>query len=152
MSDTTEKKDTLLPHGAHNGGLSNPDVDHLDTKDFWKACTEHRLIVQQCGNCDRHRFPPQPICFNCQSLEFEWREKSQEGTVYSYAVATHPVHPSLIDRLPYVIILVEIDEADGERIMGNYLGDVAELEIGQRVRITWEDVEPGLTLPQWDKV
>lgn len=140
---------TLLLHGIENGGLSNPDVNHPDTKEFWTACTEHRLIIQRCGECGRHRFPPQPICFNCQSLEFEWVEKAQEGTVYSFAVARFPVHPSLVDRLPYVIVVVEIDDADGERIVGNFLGEPDEIEIGQRVSLQWEDVKPGLTLPQW---
>lgn len=141
--------DTLLPHGAASGGLSNPDLNDPDTSEFWAACAEHRLIVQRCDQCGRHRFPPQPICFNCQSLEFIWHEVSGRGRIYSWALVTHAVHPALADRIPYVILVVELPDADDERLVGNFLGDPADVAIGADVHVAWEDVEPGLTLPQW---
>jgi uncharacterized OB-fold protein len=142
--------ETYLPHGIDNGGIANPDVDSWDSRDWWQACARHELTMQRCVSCGTHRYPPKPVCYHCQSLDFDWHRLEGRGVIYSYEIAVHPVHPSLVDRVPYLVILVELPDAGGERIIGNLLdASPDELEIGKEVELAWEDIGDGISLPQW---
>ena len=142
--------DTYLLHGIENGGIANPDVENWDTKPWWDACARHEFVMQRCTACGAHRYPPKPVCYQCQSLEYDWHAVEGRGLIYSYAVMVHPVHPSLVDRVPYLAIVVELPDAGGERIIGNLLDASPEdLEIGKEVELTWEEIGDGISLPQW---
>jgi uncharacterized OB-fold protein len=84
-------------------------------------------------------------------LEFE--EQKTRGIVYSHARVWHPVHPSLRDRVPYLVVLVELYHADGVRLLGNLLGDpYQEVSIGRPVVGVFEhhtDADPPFSLLQW---
>ena len=73
--------------------------------------------------------------------------------IYSHERVWHPVHPALADQGPYVIVLVELPQADGVRIIGNLLGDPEqELTIGASVVGVFEhhaDADVPHTLLQW---
>jgi uncharacterized OB-fold protein len=141
---------TLLRHGSDDGGLAYPDINNPDTAHWWAACARHEYLIQQCSRCGTYRHPPRPVCFKCQSFEFAWESVPGLGTIYSYAVVVHPVHPSLVDRVPYVILVVERSAAGGEKVIGNLLGSRPEqLRIGAPVVLDWEDIGAGISLPQW---
>ena len=76
-----------------------------------------------------------------------------EGIIYSYERVWHPVHPALKDQGPYLIVLVELPQADGVRLVGNLLGDPHRaVVIGAPVTAVFEhhrDAEPPFTLLQW---
>jgi uncharacterized OB-fold protein len=59
----------------------------------------------------------------------------------------------LKEKGPYVVVLVEIPEADGIRVVGNLLGDpLQDLTIGSEVTGVFEhhhDETPSFTLLQW---
>src|SRR5690606_18308490 len=78
------------------------------TEPFWKACVEHRLMVQRCTTCSSHQFYPRPFCLACESTSLEWVDTKGTGTIYSLSTVRVPV----IDELPppYVIALVDLDE------------------------------------------
>ncbi len=123
------------------------------TLPFWEACRRHELVMQRCARCDKPRFPPRPMCPDCQSFEHEWRAVSGRGTIFSFVVAHTPVLPAFQARVPFPILLVELDEDPGLRIIGNLVGDArAPLGIGARVEVVFEDVAPDVTLPQWKLV
>jgi len=54
------------------------------------------------------------------------------------------------------VVLVELDDADGVRMIGNLLGDpAAPVEIGAAVEAVFEDHDDGrqpYTLVQWQRV
>jgi uncharacterized OB-fold protein len=61
----------------------------------------------------------------------------------------HPVHPALKEACPYLIVLVELPDADHVRMVGNLLGDPRqEMRIGTEVEAVFEDREHA-TLVQW---
>jgi uncharacterized OB-fold protein len=130
--------------------LPRPDTGDPDTAPFWEACTRHEYVMQRCGHCGHFRYPPRPVCHHCQSSEHEWVRLPETGRIYSYTVAVHPVHPAVVDHVPYSIILVEVDEAHGERVIGTLLGSPPDaIRIGARVTLEWQDLADGVTLPQW---
>jgi hypothetical protein len=63
-------------------------------------------------------------------------------------VAHPPVLPAFAEKTPFNVAVVELDE--GVRMVGNLL-DVSNEEIhgGMPVEVAWEDVDDGVTLPQW---
>lgn len=123
------------------------------TAPFWEACHRHEFVMQRCAACKRLRFPPRPMCPHCQSFDCEWSPVSGRGTVFSFVVAHAPVLPAFQSRVPFPVLLVELDEDPGLRMIGNLLGGPSEaLRIGARVEVAFEQIAPDVTLPQWKLV
>ncbi|MET0147031.1 MAG: Zn-ribbon domain-containing OB-fold protein [Ilumatobacteraceae bacterium] len=127
---------------------------HADerTQPFWDAAKEDRLVVPQCSNCGTFRLPPSAYCFNCQSREVGWTELPGTGTVYSYTVVRHPLHPDLAGACPYASGVVELDgtQGAGARMLVNIIDcDVDALRIGDKVEIVWDHVNDEMTTPRF---
>ncbi len=135
-------------------GLAAPRAarDGLDAP-YWSGTREHRLSVQRCESCSTFQWGPEWMCHNCQSLEVGWTDIAGRGLIYSWQRPHHPVHPALKQQGPYVVVLVELPDAGGIRMVGNLLGDpLQEVEIGAEVEAVFEDhddAEPPFTLVQW---
>lgn len=124
------------------------------TAPYWEAARRGELRMQRCADCQTLRFPPRPMCPECQSFASEWIAMSGRGRVYSWVVCHPPVLPAFQERAPYAVVLVELDEDPRLRVLGNLLdgeGDAAgvEIEIGLPVRVVFESVTEDVTLPQW---
>jgi uncharacterized OB-fold protein len=127
-------------------GMPLPQPD-LDTQPFWDGCQREKFLVPRCRACDKARWPPGPSCPDCQSTETAWTESTSRGSVYSWIVATHPVDPVLVDQVPYVVALIELEE--GVRVVGNIEGcRPEEVVAGMEVELFFEDVE-GMLLPNF---
>ena len=74
-----------------------------DTKAYWDGCREHKLMVQKCKACGRLRIPASYVCQNCLSTETELVELKPEGTLYSFVVMHRAFHPSVQDKVPYIV-------------------------------------------------
>jgi uncharacterized OB-fold protein len=126
-----------------------PARDGLDAP-FWEGTQRHELVLQRCADCRRFRHPAEWICFVCRSFHFTWEPVAARGRIYSWERVWHPVHPALKERVPYLVVLVELPEADNARIVGNLLGDpMQEVCIGAEVEAVFEDHADGYTLVQW---
>jgi hypothetical protein len=91
------------------------------------------------------------MCPSCQATETDWQEASGRGTVYSWVVAAHPVHPTLADQVPYVVGLVELEE--GVRVVANVTGcEPEEVAAGMPVELYFEDVAAEVRLPNFRAV
>jgi hypothetical protein len=120
------------------------------TEPFWLAAREHRLVVPRCTNCATFRFPPSPFCWNCTHQDVDLVEVAGTGTVYTYTVARHAVVPDLADYVPYVVAVVELDDAPGVRMIVNIVeSDPETVRIGDRVRIVWDDIDDEVTIPRF---
>ena len=80
-------------------------------------------------------------------------EVAPRGRIYSWQRPHHPVHPALNGHGPYLVILVELPEADGIRMVGNLLCPPdAPVQIGAAVEAVFEPhdaADPPYTLVQW---
>jgi uncharacterized OB-fold protein len=122
-----------------------PVID-ADTAPFWAAARERKLLLQRCRSCGEHVFYPRSICPHCHQLELDWVEVSGRGRIYSYTVARRPAGPAFVDEVPYVLVLVDLDE--GPRMLSNLrVSDVDSVRIGQRVQADFEPVSEEITLP-----
>ena len=118
-----------------------------DSKFFWEALKQEKLLVQRCSRCERLRHPPRPMCPRCNSLEWKTIEASGRGTVYSFVMPRHPAFPWWFEGT-YVVALIELEE--GIRILSN-LRDVEpeNVTIGMPVECFIEHFDNGVSLPQF---
>ena len=96
---------------------------------------------------------PEWICHACRSFEVGWEHVDGRGRIYSWERVWHPVHPALRDTGPYVVVLVELPQAGGVRMIGNLVGDPhQEVVIGAPVTAVFEQhaaVVPPYALVHW---
>lgn len=117
-----------------------------DSAPYWDACARHELAIQRCESCARFQFYPRVMCVHCSSRTLTWERVSGLGTVYSFTIVHRPPSRELMERVPYVVALVDLDE--GVRMMTHVVGcDPSEIEVGKRVEVAFEDRAPGISLP-----
>ena len=121
-------------------------VPTIDNQAFWEACNRQELIIQHCPRCDTLRHPPRPLCPRCRQGNLGWKQVSGLGTIYSYTITHQAIHPALKDRVPWNVIMVDLDE--GVRMISHLVDCPTEnIRIGMRVQVVFEEVEVGVTLP-----
>jgi len=137
----------------------------VENRAYFGYCAAHEFRLQQCVACGLIRYPPGTACPWCAGAEFRWVPVEGRGTVHSYMEVHHAIQPSFRNRVPYVVLLVDLDaqksqptEHESLRVIGNLaLADgtlappevVRKVGIGTRVRMVFSDVAEGLALPQW---
>jgi uncharacterized OB-fold protein len=117
-----------------------------DSKPFWDALKEGRLVTQQCAACGKLRHYPRPVCDACYSMDVTWRQASGRGRVHSWTVAHHPFHPGFKSELPYVLATVDLEE--GVRMVAQLRGvALDDIALGLPVEVAFERATEELTLP-----
>jgi len=108
----------------------------LTFKDYNEALKENKLLGLKCQECGTVTVPPKMVCRKCTSPNMEVVELTGKGKIQTFTTCN--VAPEgREDEVPYVILLVELDE--GPWIMGNLTGidpkaTTVEL-IGKRVKM-----------------
>ena len=129
-------------------GLTGPEISDVD-RPFWEAARDRRLLVQSCGACGKAQWPPEEICSQCHAVDRQWVEASGRATVFSWTRCWYAVHPSLQARLPYIVVVVKLDDFPVIMI-GNLLGEAGQVvEIGMPAEVVFEDHADAQTLVQW---
>jgi len=121
-----------------------------DTLPWWEAAAEHRLLVQVCDACGRHRHPPSPVCPHCRSWASSFVEHPGTATIYTFTVVHQPFVPGI--PVPYVVAVVELT-GTGTRLVTDIVDEIVDeivddVRIGDEVEIVWEDMGPELSLPR----
>jgi uncharacterized OB-fold protein len=98
-----------------------PAPDGLDA-DFWSGLEIDELRVQECRSCGTRQFP-EWICHRCLGFDLAWVPVRPVGTIYSWERVWNPSHPVVAPALPYLVVLVQLDDAPEVRMIGNLLGD-----------------------------
>ena len=143
---------TMQPYHPAGLPIPVPEADGLSAP-FWNGLREERVRIQHCAHCGTWQHGPEWLCHRCHTFDPALEDVAPEGRVYSWERVWHPVHPCLKDRGPYLVVLVELPQAGGVRLLGNLLGDpMQEIPIGALVRGVFEhhlDARLSFTLLQW---
>jgi uncharacterized OB-fold protein len=116
---------------------------------FWDSLQQHRVKVQKCTDCGAFRFVPKEICNKCHSTQYTWEPTKPTGQVYTYTVVHRAPTAAYQAETPYALVHVTMD--DGFRMIGVMKNtDPASVRIGQRVKVTYEDVTAEWTLLQFE--
>jgi uncharacterized OB-fold protein len=117
-----------------------PAIGELN-RGFWDAARRGELALQRCTGCDWIRYPVAAICPRCLSKEARWEVLGGQGEIQSHITFHHGYNPAWKDRLPYTVLLVQLDE--GPRMFSNLAGAAAaDVHVGMRVEALFEPV-PG---------
>ena len=138
-----------------DGGFPIPVADQ-DTQPFWDGCRRGELLIQRCGQCRKWLWQPRPICSQCQIPGPVWTKVSGDGTITSWTVMRPPTLPAFAAMVPFVVLLVTLDE--GVRLLGYLVddggvvcrtdGSAEGVTTGRRVRLRFHD-QAGTILPCW---
>ena len=112
-----------------------------ETRPFWEAAAEGRLLIGKCRSCGKPHYYPRAICPLCGSDATEMVQVSGRGAVYSYSVMRRvPV--------PFALAYVTLDE--GVTMMTNIVDcDLDAIRIGQRVQVVFKSSEGGPPVPMF---
>ena len=142
--------ESYLPEGIPQ---PQPARDGLDAP-YWEGTRRHELLVQRCASCGTWQWGPEWLCHKCHSFEIGWEAPAGEARLFSWERSWHPVHPALVDAVPYLVGLVEFPDADGIRMIGNFVGEpTQDMVIGAKVAPVFEDHDAGdppYTLVHWE--
>jgi uncharacterized protein len=115
-----------------------PRVNH-ETKVFWDATAEGKLLVKKCNGCGENHYYPRTLCPFCFCDDTEYLECSGRGVIYSYSVTRRT-------KEPWAIAYVTLEE--GPTMMTNLIDcDFDELSIGQAVEVAFVDTGENTALP-----
>jgi uncharacterized OB-fold protein len=118
------------------------------TQFFWDGVAENRLLILRCQTCGNYIHYPRPVCNRCLGTDLAPEPVSGLGHIYTYTWVMQAFHPYFVDKLPYVVAVVELVEQPGLRLTTTVV-DCAEgdLEVGLPVEVLFDEVVPGLKLP-----
>ena len=97
--------------------------------------------------------PPDLVCPHCLSTEpaFTFQPISGAGSICSWTVLRQSSLPGF--DVPFVLVDVELDEASGVRLIGRLLdGPDADLALGARVEVAFEDLADDISIPAFTLV
>lgn len=123
---------------------------------FWRALDAGILAHQRCTVCRHWHFPPRARCHCGGSLDYE--PVSGRATLWSYTVAHPPLLPAFAQLAPYPVIVAELDEQPGLRMVGTVARAVddpinavspADLRIGMPLRAAIVALSPDIRWPRW---
>jgi uncharacterized OB-fold protein len=100
---------------------------------YWKGLAEGEVKVQQCSACSHWHVPAVWRCGECGSWDLQWRTVAPSGRIFSWTRSWHDFGAPPALGLPFVSVVVEIDDAGGRRLMGTLADAQAEVHIGQPV-------------------
>ena len=142
-TENTEKNPTSSGETPAAALRMRPVLGH-DNKWWWDRINEGELPIQRCKQCGTLHHPPRPMCWKCQSLEWDYIVSSGKGTVYSFVVMHRPQFPGY----EYPLVAAVIDLEEGTRIVSNLVGiEPADVKIGMPVEVSIENADEELKLP-----
>lgn len=77
---------------------------------YWAGLAQHRVLLQQCGACHRHRFPPMPSCPWCGATHTDIVGSNGSGEVYSWITVHRAFDERWAGEVPYTVAVVELRE------------------------------------------
>ena len=77
------------------------------TQPYWEGTKEHKLMIQRCQKCGYYNHHPAYICVNCKDRDAALAFEQVSGRGKDNSIA------GFEDKLPYPVIVVELDEQPG---------------------------------------
>lgn len=122
-----------------------------ESRGFWDAARQGKLMVGNCRACARLHYYPRPMCPHCWSEDTGLTEVSGRGVIYTWSTVFMNDLPPFKERLPYVA--AQVDLAEGLRITTNLVDcDPDQLSIGQAVSVVFTPISDTVTIPVFKPV
>lgn len=122
------------------------------TRPFWEFARRGVLAVQRCRTCRSYQHPPRPLCLRCFSHQLEFEPVSGRGKLWSFTVTRHPLVRGFEELIPYVCLVVQLEEQPDIYMVSDWRpepDELARLYPGLAMRVVFEPADEGLVLPQF---
>src|SRR5688572_6100491 len=103
--------------------LSKHSPVNSDSKPYWDATHERRLVFKKCAHCGYVQYPPRHLCPKCWNDKAQWITHNGAGTVYSFSIVRRAPNAVYAEKVPYVIAMIDLE--GGPRMLANLIGDDA---------------------------
>jgi len=104
---------------------------------FWTGGEVGELRFLRCDDCGTFVHPPVPVCPTCLGRSLRPHAVSGRAVLTTFTVNHHAWMPG--PELPYVVAIVDIDEAPGVRLTTNIVGvEPDAVQIGMPLRVAFE--------------
>jgi uncharacterized OB-fold protein len=98
---------------------------------FFDSLTRGELAFPLCRACGKFQWYPMKVCKFCGHDDIEWRAVSGEARLFSWTVVRFRFGRHIPHELPYVVALVEFDDAPAVKFITNLVGvDISLLKEG----------------------
>jgi uncharacterized protein len=118
-------------------GAPPPPEPDQQSVPFWAALAEHRLVLERCTACGRHRAAPLPACPWCAATSTERVESTGHGRVYSWVTVHRSFGAPFADQVPYTVALIDLTE--GCRALGRLEDTTTPVAAGLAVAARFVD-------------
>ena len=108
-----------------------------EAAEYFAGTVRSELRLQRCRECGLHHHYPRMACPHCGSDALEWVTAAGLGTVHSFTVIRQQGIPPFNEQVPFVVALVDLEEAGARFIAQMPTLAPEEAEIGMRVRATF---------------
>jgi uncharacterized protein len=114
-----------------------------ETKPFWDAAAEERLMIQRCKPCARHYFPPGPICPHCSQTDADWVQVSGRAKLFSFVLTPSPWPQWKREGL---VSVVSVTLEEGPRLLSTVVDceqTAGALKLDMELTATWRPFGDG---------
>jgi uncharacterized OB-fold protein len=107
---------------------------------YWREIPQrYRYEAATCAACGTIHFPPRVVCSGCRGTVFTKTTLAPEGVVETFTIIRVPP-AGFGAEAPYAVGIIRLD--DGVKVTAQIVDvDLAELQIGQRVRVEFRRVQ-----------
>ena len=121
-------------------------TDELDLP-FWRACVDEQFLIHRCERCGRAYWPAS-CCVDHGAEAMRWVPATGRGVVHTFTVFHHAYDAAYVDRLPYVIAVITLDE--GPFFHTDIVEcDPADVFVGMAVEAVYERLDDEWTIPHF---
>lgn len=125
-----------------------PIVEDQETRPFWEGTRQGEIRFPKCRICQRFHWYPCVLCPFCHSPEIEWQALTSQPKLFSWTCVRRPLGSLFAIRGPYIVALVEFDEAPHLRLVSNIVDCLPEdIYIGMPLEVVFQQVNDKLTIP-----
>ena len=117
---------------------------HEGSAEYYRRLKEERTLCgTRCSDCAHVALPPRSFCPACFAAEVEWVSVGEHATLHAFTTQSR----ALRFMKPAVIGVVSIPDVG--LMMAPIGAPMAELAIGQPLRLEILDLEAGFSVPQF---
>ncbi|ARE37862.1 3-ketoacyl-CoA thiolase (plasmid) [Rhodococcus sp. BH4] len=121
----------------------------LSSASFWASGEDGILRIAQCRSCEQWIHPQSVVCPKCRGRDIGMAATSGKAVVIGFTVNVQQWLPKFPP--PYVVAVVAIDEDPSVRLTTNIVNcDPADVRIGTKVRILFEQADDDIWLPLFE--
>ena len=117
---------------------------------YWQKAKQGELWLRNCKSCGNAYFYPRDISPCCFSRDTDWIQASGKATLFTYGIVLRAPHPGVVDDVPFVTAVVELEE--GPKMATNIVIEdptPENLQIGMALEVVFEDITDELALPKF---